>query len=550
MKPWIGVVAAAAAIFAVPATALAGPDDPALLKFKLDNSAAVRRLRERSGSTWTTPSRTARATSVIVSAWVTDEQLQIARAHGFENVGVVHDKFNIDRIRAESLRPWRPRKPPSRRSRSTRPARRRAAPLPGSVRAQRADFYENNVGRYLSIEANADGVTYTGANAQHLRRPDADGRVVRRCRQQDGPGAARRLHATPTSPRTTTSTTTRSSGSGTRATAARPRRSIKISSSNGDVDTIAAKEWIAKDPPRYTSAPGFRSGFMTRYLNGQDAHQQDPRPRRPSSRTSPRPSSCPSRRAATSARRRRCSGTTQCRPRRTEPGAERDDAVRPLRRRQPARGGHRAGHRPEPGPDHAAADRRPHLAGIRPPGRQQPDRAHRRRRPATNQALSVSLVGNAHPRQPGHRRRRRDHARPPTRSSRRSTRTRTSASSSSRDQVPQLHAATASSRPAWPPRSATCCARRRPSAAARWTQYAIRIGKQRDGTKVGVFFYCQEHGNEIATSGVCLETAERLVRNYGTDPKTTELVDNLDIFIVPQINAGRRDALAVRLQPS
>ena len=64
----------------------------------------------------------------------------------------------------------------------------------------------------------------------------------------------------------------------------------------------------------------------------------------------------------------------------------------------------------------------------------------------------------------------------------------------------------------------------------------LRIGKVRDGSKVGVFFYCQEHGNEIATSGVCLETAERLVRNYGTDPQTTALVDNLEIFIVPQIN--------------
>ena len=64
----------------------------------------------------------------------------------------------------------------------------------------------------------------------------------------------------------------------------------------------------------------------------------------------------------------------------------------------------------------------------------------------------------------------------------------------------------------------------------------LRIGKVRDKSKVGVFFYCQEHGNEIATSGVCIETAERLVRNYGTDPETTQLVDNLDIFIVPQIN--------------
>ena len=67
-------------------------------------------------------------------------------------------------------------------------------------------------------------------------------------------------------------------------------------------------------------------------------------------------------------------------------------------------------------------------------------------------------------------------------------------------------------------------------------QTMLRIGKQRDGTKVGVFFYCQEHGNEIATSGVCIETAERLLRNYGTDPETTQLIDNLDIFIVPQIN--------------
>ena len=36
VKPWIGAVAVAAAIFAVPATALAGPNDPALVKFKLE----------------------------------------------------------------------------------------------------------------------------------------------------------------------------------------------------------------------------------------------------------------------------------------------------------------------------------------------------------------------------------------------------------------------------------------------------------------------------------------------------------------------------------
>ena len=32
---------------------------------------------------------------------MTDEQLAWVRAQGYENVGVVHDKFNIDHIRAE-----------------------------------------------------------------------------------------------------------------------------------------------------------------------------------------------------------------------------------------------------------------------------------------------------------------------------------------------------------------------------------------------------------------------------------------------------------------
>src|SRR5205085_2601282 len=69
------------------------------------------------------------------------------------------------------------------------------------------------------------------------------------------------------------------------------------------------------------------------------------------------------------------------------------------------------------------------------------------------------------------------------------------------------------------------------------TLQMIRIGAHRDGSKVGVLLYCEEHAREWATSLTCLETAERLLRNYGTDPETTSLVDNLDIFIIPVINA-------------
>ena len=61
----------------------------------------------------------------------------------------------------------------------------------------------------------------------------------------------------------------------------------------------------------------------------------------------------------------------------------------------------------------------------------------------------------------------------------------------------------------------------------------IRIGKHRDGSKVGVFLFCQQHAREWTTSLSCVETAERLLRNYAIDPETKELVDNLDIFILP-----------------
>jgi hypothetical protein len=66
--------------------------------------------------------------------------------------------------------------------------------------------------------------------------------------------------------------------------------------------------------------------------------------------------------------------------------------------------------------------------------------------------------------------------------------------------------------------------------------FVMRIGKVRDGSKVGVFLYCQQHAREWATPLTCLETAEQLLRNYAINPATREFVDNLDIFILPSSN--------------
>jgi hypothetical protein len=65
---------------------------------------------------------------------------------------------------------------------------------------------------------------------------------------------------------------------------------------------------------------------------------------------------------------------------------------------------------------------------------------------------------------------------------------------------------------------------------------ALRIGSVRDGSKIGVFIYCEQHAREWVTPNVCLETAERLVRNYAIDPATKSFVDNLNIIILPAAN--------------
>ncbi|GAB1823463.1 M14 family zinc carboxypeptidase [Herbidospora sp. RD11066] len=69
-----------------------------------------------------------------------------------------------------------------------------------------------------------------------------------------------------------------------------------------------------------------------------------------------------------------------------------------------------------------------------------------------------------------------------------------------------------------------------------WATKVLRVGKTRDGSKTGVFLYCQEHAREWVTSITCMETAERLLRNYATDRDTKDLVDDLDIFILPVAN--------------
>ncbi|HEY7175852.1 MAG TPA: M14 family zinc carboxypeptidase, partial [Micromonosporaceae bacterium] len=69
-----------------------------------------------------------------------------------------------------------------------------------------------------------------------------------------------------------------------------------------------------------------------------------------------------------------------------------------------------------------------------------------------------------------------------------------------------------------------------------WTVQALRIGVHRDGSRIGVLAYSQEHAREWATPLVTLEFAERMLANYATDPETHQLLNDVDVFVVPTVN--------------
>ena len=47
---------------------------------------------------------------------------------------------------------------------------------------------------------------------------------------------------------------------------------MKVSAPNGDVDTIATKEWLAKNPPSYAAT--FKNDFKTRYYDGPEVYKK------------------------------------------------------------------------------------------------------------------------------------------------------------------------------------------------------------------------------------------------------------------------------------
>ncbi|HET9900334.1 MAG TPA: M14 family metallopeptidase, partial [Actinomycetes bacterium] len=69
-----------------------------------------------------------------------------------------------------------------------------------------------------------------------------------------------------------------------------------------------------------------------------------------------------------------------------------------------------------------------------------------------------------------------------------------------------------------------------------YTIRALRITRNPSARKPGVLIQAQDHAREWVPATITLETAERLVRNYRTDPVTRSIVNNTDIFLIPSNN--------------
>ena len=69
-----------------------------------------------------------------------------------------------------------------------------------------------------------------------------------------------------------------------------------------------------------------------------------------------------------------------------------------------------------------------------------------------------------------------------------------------------------------------------------FTMRALRIGKHRDGSRPGVLIIAQDHAREWVPPVVALEAMERLLANSKRDAETRQILEQVDVFIVPSNN--------------
>ena len=426
----------------------------------------------------------------------------------------------------------RPRCAPSARRRST-PRRAAKAALKssaasksksaaaGTVRAQHADYWEDAGGRWLSIEGTTTQAAVDLHAPRSLQRPAARRGLDDASGSRSAAGNLSALLDPDVTPRRVPVPRHHASAWATpRRSARRCRRSSASRPRTATSRTLAVKKWVGNGAPQY--AAGFQTG-LHHPLRGPAGGLRARSRRSPaSSRTSRRSPTCRTRRRATSASRRRCSASRRPTPARPRP------RPRPSRPRAVVLTSKAWGQ--EGGNDLTAQI-------VNPGANNAPLSGHA----STGNAITVHAATDA-----------------------------TGAVTSTAAQVVaaiNANAAAATLVTASLYRTNTgagvVTAQAAPSKLSDWlnapasyprgpqTVKMLRIGNdvgEPQGSKVGVFIYCQEHAREWGTPLVCLETAERLLRNYAHRSRDEEPRRRPRHLHRPDDQRRRRRVLDVRLQ--
>ena len=263
MKPWMGAVAVAAVMAVMPSAAVAD-DGYSVVQFKLPNKATMERL-EAQGADFDHGFIAAPGGGILVSAIVNDDEKALFEAQGYPAVKTLQTQADVDALRAERDATIAA-EADAKAALDERGGSKTKKAIAGTVRAQRADYWEDVSGRYISIEGTTTEAaitppgTYSGPALQAAWFA-ADG-------TQLGTG-----QLSPVLDPDVTPAAYLYHGSrfrvGNVGDGGMPAY-VRIAAPNGDVATLDAKKWVGNGGT--TSPGGFIQDFNTHYVTPRESY--------------------------------------------------------------------------------------------------------------------------------------------------------------------------------------------------------------------------------------------------------------------------------------
>src|SRR3954465_14552246 len=269
MRPWMGALAATAAIAMLPAaTALAADGDPSVVEFKLPSKATAQQLIDQ-GFDLADGIDQSQPGSVKATIVVTPEQRAQLEAMGYPAVNTVQTPADVDALRAERQASIDAENAAKAALKNAPTGKSKSATV-GTVRAQRADYWEDDGGRWLSVEG-----TTTQAAVTAPRTYSGPQLVASWYDAQGNQGGSGNLQpyldtdVTPVAPYLYHVSRYRLGDASTIGTAM--PAFVRIAAPNGDVAQLDVKKWVGNGAPQYSQ--GFLQDFNTHYVDPQESYK-------------------------------------------------------------------------------------------------------------------------------------------------------------------------------------------------------------------------------------------------------------------------------------